>query len=57
MNGTALVLFAIGAVSLIALVGQHVWRLPRWMPPVLLFSGFGGILGGMGLFALALLVG
>jgi len=57
LNQTALILLAVGALSLIALVGQHVWSVPRWLVPWLLFAGFGGILGGMGLFALALMVG
>ncbi|MBB4286701.1 hypothetical protein [Roseospira goensis] len=57
MNATALILLALGAVSLVVLVGQHVWRLPRWLPPVLIFTGFGGVLAGMGVFALALVVG
>jgi len=47
----------VGAVSLIALVGQHYWTLPRWAPPLLIFTGFGGILLGMGLFTLALAFG
>jgi len=57
VNGTALLLLVVGALSLIVLVGQHVWRLPRWLVPVLLFAGFGATLGGMGVFALALMVG
>lgn len=58
MNAWAMILVAVGAVSLIMLVGQHgLWRLPRWLPPILVFTGFGGILAGMGLFALALVVG
>ncbi|MQX38454.1 hypothetical protein [Roseospira navarrensis] len=50
-------LFTIGAVSLIVLVGQHRWTLPPWLVPVLIFTGFGGILLGMGLFTLALIFG
>ncbi len=58
MNAWAMILVAVGAVSLIVLVGQHgLWRLPRWVSPILLFVGFGGILAGMGVFTLALLVG
>ncbi|MBB4264922.1 hypothetical protein [Roseospira visakhapatnamensis] len=52
-----MILLTIGAVSLIALVGQHRWRVPRWLSPLLLFTGVGGILAGMGVFTLALLVG
>jgi len=57
MNTWPLFLLTVGAISLIALVGQHVWRLPRWLQPILVFTGFGGILAGMGLFALVLLMG
>jgi len=57
MNTWALALMTAGAVSLIVLVGQHHWTLPRWAPPVLIFGGFGGILLGMGLFTLALAFG
>jgi hypothetical protein len=54
MSAWGLALLTVGAVSLIVLVGQHYWTLPRWAPPVLIFTGFGGILLGMGVIALAL---
>ncbi|MBB4315350.1 hypothetical protein [Roseospira marina] len=54
MDGWALILFAVGVISLIVLVGQHLWTLPRWMPPVLIFCGFGGVLAGLGMYTLAL---
>lgn len=56
MNGAGLILMAMGAMSLVVLVGQHTWTLPRWLPPLLLFVGFGGVLGGMGLITLALIL-
>lgn len=57
MTGWALILLATGALSLIVLVGHHVWHVPRRAIPLLLFTGFGGILAGMGLFALSLMLG
>jgi len=57
MSAWAVALFMVGTLSLMALVGQHYWTLPRWAPPLLIFTGFGGILLGMGLFTLALAFG
>ena len=57
MNSGSMILLAIGTVCLVVLVGQHLWHVPRWLMPILLFTGFGGILAGMGWFALGLIVG
>jgi len=57
MNAWAMILTALGAVGLIVLVGEHRWPVPRRLHPWLIFVGFGGILSGMGLFALSLAMG
>ncbi|WP_299441160.1 hypothetical protein [uncultured Rhodospira sp.] len=54
MNSGSMILLAVGAICLVVLVGQHLWPVPRWLAPILLFVGLAGILAGMGWFALSL---